>query len=277
MKIKLIAMALPVAVLLLGANYTHVEAEAPADAAAQSETEGDSVDPKRIWPTSLTEMAGTYKFLQVGSPGGLWEYLTPSELGQPRKYRQVSINELPEAFRERLLKAEVVISDIQEPSEVSANERLSPAQRGQLRFYREEAPATVAVRFIPGIAGTDEQPDEFQGRVMLRLEHQSHSNPSISGLLHQRQRQEQTWGVATMDYADLTAFTVPPEGADPDEEDGGLVITNARVMRGGMDIFAFVEWIDTSDGSHRAYYGSIRLVRDMPDLPPPARPGEQIT
>lgn len=271
-----------------------------------------------IWPAGLQRIAGRYVFSQVASPGGLWER-TESAKGTQRS-RQVSLNEVPAAFRQRLTTAEIVISDLELPTLIEASQRESPSKRGMLRFYSETTIGKVQVKNLPGIAGRDGDAGTFTGRVLLRLEHQSHSNPSVAGILQQRLQAEPTWGVAALDYADLSASSIPPppaEGADPGgpaakpgsapekkpqagakpagklpdkgkpaaarpaapkpgekehpehEEDleGQPIITNARVLRGGIEIFAFVEWETRTGGTTQRIYGSVRLLRNEAAAP----------
>lgn len=260
--------------------------------------EGMKADPKVIWPAGLEKLAGRYVFLQVASPGGLWENSLTS-----RDIRQVSINEVPEAFRQKLTHAEIVISDLQLPTEVEGEERDSPSGRGKLRFYTESVIGKLTLRNLPGIGGEDQDKGEYSGPVVFQLDHQLHSNPSVFGVLQQRLQQEPTWGAATLDYADLSATSIPPEapkgekgdkekpapqsgkgakeskpgkakkpaagdnGAKPEphEDEGDLVIANARVLRSGIEIFAFVEW---TEGRKKRYVGSVRLMRAESVQPP---------
>lgn len=278
-------------------------------------------DPKTIWPAGLKELAGRYQFIQVASPGGLW-----ARTG--KEARQVSLNELTPAVRDRLRKAELIISDLQFEGAPDAREEVSPSRRGTLRFYSESAVGNLTLHNVPGIGGDDEDKGEFQGRVLFGLNHQSHSNPSVSGVLFQRMQQEPTWGVATLDYADLEAVpfvegkapprrrpappnsttqrpnasrvvlastvTAPselggfrltaeptkpgkpapdkpapgkptpakpmPPVADGDEETTPT-IANARVLRSGIEIVAFVEWEEKVNGKATLYNGSIRLIK----------------
>lgn len=215
---------------------------------------GEKVDAQRIWPANLERIAGRYTFIQVASPGGLWERGEGADGVEVR--RQVSINEVPAAFREKLLSAEVVISDLKSPRRIEAAERLSPSKRGMLRFYEEEGLGTVMVRNIPGISGQIE-PRDYSGPVVFHIQHQSHSNPSINGVLSQRANEEMTWGAATLDSATLTATALPKD----EKDEGEPIITNARILRTGVEIFAFVEWIERDQNSARLYNGSIRLAR----------------
>lgn len=275
-----IRTALLSGLLLAGCSLAALGAEDEPKAPAE-----DKPDAKSIWPAGLEKLAGRYVFLQVGSPGGLWE--SPVNVrGEPR---QVSINEVPEALRQKLLHAELTISDLQLPTEVEAEERPSPSGRGKLRFYTESAMGKLVLRNLPGVGGMDVDKGEYTGPVLFQLDHQLHSNPSVYGVLQQRMQQEPTWGAATLDFADLTATAIPPEkpapkgneapkngqgakaskpdkekkpaaGEDADTpEEADLVIANARVLRGGIEIFAFVEWIDARKA--RKYFGSVRLMR----------------
>ncbi len=281
----------------------------PAKPPAQNGSDPEVVlDPKTIWQGGLSKLAGTYVFAQVASPGGLWErHVLPD--GRAVR-RQVSINEAPRAFREKLQAATIVISDLQEPTRVEASQRISPSKRGMLRFYEEEGLGKVTVRNLPGMNGVDGSLGNYSGPVVLRLDHQSHSNPSVSGVLMQRQQQETTWGTATLDFADLSAYPVPaaapgqpaqpgalpeapgktapslpkgtpaavkpgkpapvkpgeppkpPAGAEPHEEDEAPpVISNARTLRSGVEIFCFVEWKEQSKAGLKTWVGTVRLLR----------------
>ncbi len=260
---------------------------------------------RAIWPANLQKIAGRYVFAQVASPGGLWETFTPKK-GDPT-HRQVSLNELPAAFRNRLLKAEITISQLQAPTVVQANQRLSPSKRGMLRFYSEAGMGRVEVKNLPGVAGRDGDTGNFKGPVALRLEHQSHSNPSVNGVLYQRLQAEKTWGAATLDYADLLAHSLPPapkpesgkaapEGAGAakeekeakeakedkeeheDEHAGETVLTNARILRSGVEIFAFVEWTEKTNKGDRRIMGSVRLMKQDDAKPQtPAPPLDGVT
>lgn len=254
-------------------------------------------DPRSIWPAGLEKLAGRYVFLQVASPGGLWES-SPGAGGRPAQ-RQVSINEVPAALRDRLTKAEIVISALKLPTLVEASQRLSPSRRGMLRFYSETAEGRLSMKNLPGIGGTETDEGAFSGPVEFHLEHQAHSNPSVAGVLQQRLQQEMTWGAATLDYADLEAVSLAPEtreaerraregqterGRQPAEsgrteaapngahaEEGAGVISNARVLRSGQEIFAFVSWRQKLKRGERSYFGSVRLVRS--DLAAEAKAG----
>jgi len=235
-------------------------AAVPAAPATPAPEGGAKVDAQRIWPANLERIAGRYTFSQVASPGGLWERGAGPDGVEVR--RQVSINEVPAAFRDKLLNAEVVISDLKSPRRVEASERLSPSKRGMLRFYEEEGLGSVVVRNIPGINGQDEEHD-YSGPVIFHLQHQSHSNPSVNGVLQQRGNEEATWGAATLDSATLTANTIPKD----EKDEGDSIITNARILRSGVEIFAFVEWTEKDETSRRLINGSIRLVRRVEDMP----------
>lgn len=235
---------------------------APAKPAAPAPAPegGEKVDAQRIWPANLERLVGRYTFAQVASPGGLWERgIGP---GGAEIQRQVSINEVPAAFREKLLNAEVIISDLKSPRRMEASERLSPSKRGMLRFYDEEGLGNVVVRNLPGVSGDDDMSD-YAGPVVFHIQHQSHSNPSVSGVLSQRGQEEMTWGVATLDSATLTATLIPKD----EKDEGHSVITNARILRGGVEIFAFVEWTEESEGTRRHINGSVRLLRKSEAAP----------
>lgn len=268
---------------------------------------------KTIWPAGLQKLTGRYVYAQVASPGGLWERLEPSK-GRPQ-VRQVSLNEVPAALRQRLTTAEIVISDLELPTMIEAAQRESPSKRGMLRFYTEAAIGKVVVKNLPGMSGHDQDTGNFSGRVLLQLNHQSHSNPSVLGVLQARQQGEATWGAATLDYADLTASSLPAdlkEGTEPasapkketapekkvpatgkpaakatdkpkagngkapakdhpdHEEDleGHSIIGNARVLRAGVEIFAFVEWENKTPKGVQRIHGSVRLVKAEAPAPP---------
>src|SRR4051812_10258548 len=86
---------------------------AAARAAASGDDNGKIEDPKidaaAIWPAGLEKLAGRYVFAQVASPGGLWERTLPVPAGGTAP-RQVSLNEIPAAFREKLTHASITIS-----------------------------------------------------------------------------------------------------------------------------------------------------------------------
>ena len=229
----------------------------PAAGPAKAEPQ---VDPTRIWQASLEKITGRYTFAQVASPGGFWQTFEPAGGGKP-DVQQISIGQVPAAFREKLLDAEIVISDLKTPHKVEAAERLSPSKRGMLRFYEEEGAGTLVIRNLPGVSGDDATTD-FSGPVVLHLNHQSHSNPSVTGVLTARRQEEATWGVAMMDFASLEAWTAPKD----EKDEGTSVITNARILRSGVEIFAYVEWLEKDDTGSRKISGSVRLQR-QPDAP----------
>src|SRR5947207_15775709 len=78
------------------------------------------VDPASIWPASLTQFEGRFVYAQVASPGGLWESIPSGD--EKVALRQIAIDDLPAALRDRLRKAEIVVSDIHRPTEVEAEE-----------------------------------------------------------------------------------------------------------------------------------------------------------
>ncbi|MDH7571316.1 MAG: hypothetical protein QHJ73_17195 [Armatimonadota bacterium] len=260
----------------VGFRAALVVALAMIGAAHAAESVPEKVDPKSIWPAPLKEYEGRYVYVQVASPGGLWERYTPAAPDALTVARQVSINEVPAALREKLTRGEIVIAEVQD-SEVEASQVVSPSRRGNLRYYAETARGLLTVRNLPGLAGRDEAPDSYSGRVIFSLEHQSHSNPSPAGVLFQRDREEMTWGGATLDYADLMAFPLPPEGKE--DEETLPVLANARVLRSAREIFAFVEWSQPGADGVRVYSGCVRLRRaeDLADAmpaPPPAGPNQ---
>jgi hypothetical protein len=272
------------------------------------------VKPEQVWPAGLKSLAGgRYVYAQVGSPGGLWERTIPAK--GPLSHRQVSISEVPEPLRQKLTRAELTIS-LDGETRIEAEERMSPAKRGMLRFYTESGMGKLTLRNLPGIGGISGDTRDFSGPVLLELNHQLHSNPSVFGIFQQRQQQEMTWGAATIDFADLQAVSLPKEdpakapgaagagkapgagkpaapkagapGVEPKEnhdehaEAETLIIANARVMRNGQEIFAFVEWTKKDKLAEKTYFGTIRLLRQSgdgapvpavprPPMPPPAR------
>ncbi|MBM3458927.1 MAG: hypothetical protein FJX77_10405 [Armatimonadetes bacterium] len=225
-------------------------------ATAAQEQPGARVDPRTLWEGSLERLAGRYVFFQIASPGGLWEYYNP-KVGEATE-RQVSLNELPAAFRDQLKAAEIVISDLKLPTRVEGNTRESPSGRGRLRFYTETTTGRISVKNLPGV-GLDPKAAGFQGMAAFRLDHQSHSNPSVPGVLFQRQNQERTWGAATLDFADLNAETLVP--ADKPDAEPQVLLANARTLRSALEIFAFVEWVVTEAEGERKFVGSARLVK----------------
>lgn len=227
--------------------------------ASAQEAPPAAVKPTEIWQAGLEKLAGRYLFVQIASPGGLWE--------RGKENRQVSLSQLSPAARNRLMKAEIVISDLKLPSTIEASQRLSPSKRGNLRFYSETAQGRLLLQNLPGISGGEDL-EKFDGPVEFHIGHQSHSNPSVNGILTQRMQQEQTWGVATLDYADFTASR-PRKEDKPDEEESP-VMTNARILRSGVEIFAFVEWEEMFDGEPRRYNGSVRLLKQTARQAPPA-------
>src|SRR5688572_14347065 len=82
--------------------------------AQEPKPEKPAVEPASIWQAGLARMAGRYVFAQVASPGGLWETYTPANGGTVTR-KQVSINEVPPAFRSGLLAAQITISDLKLP------------------------------------------------------------------------------------------------------------------------------------------------------------------
>jgi hypothetical protein len=233
-------------------------ATAGAQDAAGTPEAGDAADPKSIWQAGLQQLAGHYTYLQVASPGGLWERFSPGK-NEKLTIRQVSINEVPEELRKKLTQAEIIISDLRLPGQVEASERTSPSGRGKLRFYTESAAGRLQMRNLPGIGGRDEDPGDYTGPVVFHLLHQSHSNPSVTGVLQQRINQEITWGAATLDFADFAADAVKPGEAE--DAEGLPVIGNCRTLRSGMEIFAFIEWKRKTKKGDYGYFGTVRLIR----------------
>lgn len=225
-----------------------------------TQAEAGKPRPEQIWPAGLQGLAGHYAYARVASPGGLWKATTVGS-GE-RMRRQISVDDLPAAAREKLTQAQITISDIQLPTEIEASERVSPSKRGMLRFYEESAVGSLSIRNLPGIGGEDEDRGDFSGRALFSLTHNSHSNPSASGLFKIRQREEPTWGAAALDSADLSA-TVHSRDAKQNEHahEGPPIIGNARILRSGWEIFAFVEWTDKDAAGEHSYFGAVRLLR----------------
>lgn len=231
-------------------------AEAARTAAVQDEG-NKPVDPRALWEGGLERLAGRYVFYQIASPGGLWEHTDHKD--GTRSQRQVSINEIPADLREKLQKAELIISELKLPTLVQGDARKSPSGRGVLRFYAETSLGRLQVKNLPG-ASLDEQGSlSFDGPVTFRLEHQSHSNPSVSGVLIVRQNSERTWGAATLDFADLNATALPPK--DKPDADPATILANVRVLRSAVEAFAFVEWAVPDADPPRKYVGSVRLAK----------------
>jgi hypothetical protein len=247
-----LAAMLPL-LLIVGAGPAQQREEKPAPNQA----------PEQVWQAGLTRMAGKYRFIQVASPGGLWRI---RQTGDKRERDQVSLSQLPQAFRETLEKAEIQILDLQVPGEVSAQVGKSPGVGGMLRHYTEEARGKLVMRGLPGVADRERDTGEFSGEVVFGIDHTSLSNPTVPGVWLTRFRTEPTWGAATLDYADLTAMKVSPEAAE--DADPEYPLFNSRILRSGLEIFAFVQWFDPSTGDGYAgdqYVGAVRLVRaDVP-------------
>lgn len=242
------ALLVALGLTFVGATATPVPSRAQAPDPVPDPAK---VQPSEIWPASLERIAGRYSYAGVASPGGLW-------LSDSAGRRQVSVNELSAEARNRLTQAEIIISDLKLPAAVEASQRRSPSGRGLLRHYEEQAPGRLVLRNLRGIGGLSQDPGAYEGPVMFGISHSSHSNPSVSGILTLRRQQEATWGAATLDYADLSA--VPATGQEDPETQP--VIGNARILRSGVEIFAFVGWQEKSaDGAERDYTGSVRLVR----------------
>jgi hypothetical protein len=234
---------------------------------AKPDAKAPMVDPKSIWQAGLEKLVGRYTFVQVASPGGLWE-----RDGQGGA-RQIAFPDSPKELQDILGKGEIVISDLAKPTEVSAEERLSPSGRGKLRFYHEEGKGKLTLKNLPGIGGAEGDKGQFTGAVNLAIDHQSHSNPSIAGVLEQRKRQEPTWGAAALDYADFHVYLPSADGKENDE--APPVIGNARILRSGVEIFAFIEWQGKGPRGLRIYQGCVRLAKAGADVPP-AKPNRDV-
>jgi hypothetical protein len=59
----------------------------------------------------------------------------------------------------------------------------------------------------------------------------------------------------------LTATTLPKDEKD-EKDEGQTVITNARILRSGVEIFAFVEWTQKDATSSRLITGLVRQSDD---------------
>jgi hypothetical protein len=232
-----------------------------ADVKPEPDANDLKVEPASIWPAGLEKLAGRYTYVQVASPGGLWEAF-------PGHRKQISIDDLSAESQGRLRSAEIVISGLRGPSKVEASERVSPSKRGKLRYYEESADGRLVVRHLPGIAGSDGNEGDFSGPVTFTLIHNSHSNPSILGVFQTRLQQESTWGAATLDYADLGATPLVAD-AKPDQE-LPAAIANARVLRSGVEIFAFVNWTEKRADAEHVFTGAVRLSKQRAAAPSPA-------
>jgi hypothetical protein len=245
-----------VGVLVAGANAQTQDDKAPPKTPA--------VNAKTLWPVGLEALAGRYVFLQVATPGGMWERggNTP---------RQIALPDCPKELQDLLMKAEIVISDIAKPTEITADERLSPSKRGNLRFYHEEGSGKLTLKNLPGIGGADGDKGQYSGPADFALDHQSHSNPSAFGIMEQRKRQEPTWGAAALDFADLNAFAPDVPGKDNEAP----IMGNARILKSGVEIFAFIEWDGKGPRGMRNYMGCVRLGKKGADVPP-AKPNRDL-
>jgi hypothetical protein len=226
--------------------------------------------PQAVWPAGLQQIAGKYVFVQVASPGGFWDRTIGND-GVSLAPRQVSLNEVPSALKDQLTHAELTIADLKLPT-MDAEERTSPSGRGKLRFYEEHAVGRLTMKGLPGIGGAQGDTGEYSGPVTFGLDHQSHSNPTVSGVLKLRMEEESTWGVAVMDHASLSAVAPPAKG----EEEGKDVIANARILRSGVEIFAFTEWVYKDAAGEHHIHGSVRLIRGdvLNTAPPPGNPAK---
>jgi hypothetical protein len=248
-----------VGVLVAGADAQTQDARPDAKAPA--------VDPKTIWPVGLESLAGRDVFVQVATPGGLWERDGKGGV------RQTALPDCPQELQNLLTKAEIVVSDLAKPTEVSADERTSPSGRGKLRFYHEEGTGKLILKNLPGIGGSQGDKGQYSGSASFSVDHQSHSNPSISGVLEARKRQEPTWGVACLDYADFHVYL--PEVPGKDNGEAPPIIGNARILRSGIEIFAYMEWEGKSARGPRTYQGCVRLAKTGAQAPP-AKPQRDV-
>lgn len=231
--------------------------------------------PEQIWPAGLTRIAGTYRFIQIASPGGLWQ---KTSTGGKVDTQQISLSQLPKPLREQLQKAEIQILNLETPTTIKASSEKSPGMGGMLRQYAEETPGRLVMRGLPGIGSTEGDTGNFSGMVIFGMDHSSLTNPSVPGVLFTRAQTEATWGVATLDYGELVAqkplVKGQPEDAEPD-----YPIFNARILRSGKEIFAFFQWTDPEmkkKGNFRQIWGTVRLLRAEADaalsaVPEPAK------
>jgi hypothetical protein len=229
------------------------------------------VTPEQVWPASLTRMAGKYRFVQVASPGGLWQKTLS---GGKEEVQQVSMSQLPSSLRERIEKAEIQILELQMPTTVNASMEKSPGVGGMLRHYTEEARGRLVMRGVPGIGSREGDSGEYDGEVVFGIDHTSLTNPTVPGVWITRFNTEMTWGAATLDYAELTAQKPAKKGEEEAEPE--YPIFNARILRSGMEIFAFIQWLDpeaVQKGDRREIYGCVRLLRvNEAPAPPPTAP-----
>lgn len=237
---------------------------------------------RRVWPVALADLQGEFRFVQVASPGGLWLRLRKAQGGT---VRQISLHEAPAEFRKKLEGAVLELRNVQRVGPIEVSDERSPSGRGTIRRYTENGSGSLVLKGIPGIGGESGDSGEHTGPVELELSHTSHSNPSPSGIFRLRLSQEPTWGAATIDYADLVAVAPPSARRQPaslqqpgQEEDAEplIVVGNARVMRSGYEIFAFVQWLKEERDQLVDIVGAVRLLRS--DLYPqgpedPAAPG----
>jgi hypothetical protein len=226
--------------------------------------------PEQIWQAGLARIAGNYRFVQIASPGGLWQKTVTAG---KEDVQQLSLSQLPKALREQLQKAEIEILDLQTPTTVKASSEKSPGVGGMLRHYSEDTPGRLVMRGLPGIGSVDGDSGNFSGGVIFGLDHTSLSTPSVPGVLFTRAKTEATWGAATLDYAELIAQKPLPKG----QEDGDpqYPIFNARILRSGVEIFAFFQWTDPEakkKGTQREIWGTVRLLRVNGDTAPPPAP-----
>ena len=225
------------------------------------------VNPQAMWFNGLDLVQGSFQFVQVASPGGLWLEDTLPD-GHTRK-TQISINETPALLREKLLNAKIELRVSPGSSIKTADQAPSPGPHGQppffgqLRHYDETARGTLVVQGLPGIGLIDGDAGEFQGAVDFTLSSSHHSDPSDVGVFQERFQGEMIWGAAAQsrNYADLSATKTALGGnADPSAQ----VLANARLLRGGREIISYVEWIDPTPPAgvtERKVRGSVRLFR----------------
>lgn len=221
------------------------------------------VEPTAIWYDGLSKIQGTFKFVQIASPGGLW---LEQEVAEGKvKARQVAINEVPETLRIKISSAKLTFT-LAGASTREASQDPSPGQRGQapyhghIRHYTELARGELSYSGLPGIGAEDGDKGEFSGKVEMTLQASYHSDPSDNGILQERIAGEMIWGPAAQsrNYADFSAV---PLGAG-DDDLGAMV--NARLLRGGREIVVYTEWVNPTPPTgvlRERVRGAVRLVR----------------
>ncbi len=230
--------------------------------------QAEAVPPQALWMDGLQKIQGTFVFDTIASPGGLRQQdLFP---GGKRVVTQVSLNELPADLRDSLKKAELQLT-VEGPSQFEATQEPSPGPRGKLPFhghlrhYHETAKGKIRYRGLPGIGNEQGDGGQFEGPVELQLVSESHSDASDFGIYSERQAGEFTWGAAAQSRITAELRAVPAGAAD------GAGVGNARLMRGGRELFVYFEVSRPSPvagAETRQWIGSVRLVRTAPAVRP---------